>query len=431
MLRLCFNKLAIRGDLKRPLLHYMNSQNQGSVLEVNQRCLHYSPIETDNKIVVGHKMTQVVEKHRQKHMLKQATSQQHALKFSNNKRLLIASSTPQFNHYAGQTYKEFTPRHHLASHSWSSRNSVGKYFTVNPIGGHPSLIDHAKHRAENDEIIEFANFKQLNPVLTELLRLNMAISRPTYIQFLSVGTILQRESHHLLTAETGGGKTLAYLLPLVETCIRTNQFLDQIKVTRSNRQPIGVIMVPTRELAYQVYHMAKTLVSTDKLEIENKALAETHAEYFGYLKKLNIVVDLHPSQLKAKQKIAKEVIESIRDDDDEDDDDEGASDSEQSGKPIDILITLPGQLEKRQRQRYFNGVYLRQMVLDEADTLLDDSFNETSLKALGSFDVNLTLPKLTVTTEKTDSTEHREPPVGESFSVQDEIDEFVKMQVSF
>ena len=38
-------------------------------------------------------------------------------------------------------------------------------------------------------------------------------------------------------------------------------------------------------------------------------------------------------------------------------------------------------------------IYLKNFILDEADTLLDDSFNQTTLKCLNRLDLNLALKK--------------------------------------
>jgi hypothetical protein len=372
-----FRQTTLINQLKRGTFPLSLATSTATVHTSSPRRLNYTPIETDHKIEIGHKMTQVIEKHRLKHLIKQSTSEEYAQRFRTNKRLLIACSTPQFNHYAGQHYKNFSPQQHLASYGWRNRGSAGKYFTVNPINAHPSLIDPTRHRNEQDECIDFSDLHTLNPILAELLKLNMKISRPTYIQYLSIGAILQRRSHNLLVAETGGGKTLAYLLPMLEVCVRTRRFLNDIEITRTHKQPIGVIVVPTRELAYQVYEMARSLLdNVEQLEKQRTSRSPYQTEYLGYLKELNVVIDLHPNQIKAKERIGKVAVNSIRDQKEETKEN---VDTKAVEKPIDILITLPGQLEKRQRGNYFNGVFVRQVVLDEADTLLDDRYTLINL----------------------------------------------------
>lgn len=332
------------------------------------------------KIEVGHKMTQLIEKHRQNHLLNKLENDKYSNQStrSSNRRLLIACSNPQFNHYTGQAYKNFSERS-LASLGWRNRRSAGQYFTINSIGAHPSLIDNTKVRNDKDELIEFEDMT-LNPNLVNLLKTNLDIQRPTNIQYLSLNQILKRENHNLIVAETGGGKTLAYALPLIESVIRIKKYLAEINIKRENNQPICMILVPSRELAFQVYNLFKTLLNIDSTQLNT----EDDKLYLNDLKELNVVVDLHKSQIKAKEDVSKQKINCV---------------DPSNKNPIDILITLPGQLEDRQGDKYFNSAYLRSIVLDEADTLLDDSYSRVTLKCINSLKLSLELPKISLKME--------------------------------
>lgn len=103
------------------------------------RCLNYVPIASENKITIGHKMTRVIEKNRQKATIANLEKKRNLQKARSAHHLLISSSSAVFNHYVGQTYKQFTTKN-LASHSWESRSSSGKFFTINAWGSHPSLL---------------------------------------------------------------------------------------------------------------------------------------------------------------------------------------------------------------------------------------------------------------------------------------------------
>lgn len=56
-------------------------------------------------------------------------------------------------------------------------------------------------------------------------------------------------SHNLITAETGCGKTLAYMIPLIQ------QILVEKKrrLRRGANQPLAIILVPSHELASQIF----------------------------------------------------------------------------------------------------------------------------------------------------------------------------------
>jgi ATP-dependent RNA helicase DDX46/PRP5 len=52
-------------------------------------------------------------------------------------------------------------------------------------------------------------------------------------------------------AKTGSGKTLAYLLPMLR------HIADQPPLEPHETGPIGLVLAPARELAVQIYHVAK------------------------------------------------------------------------------------------------------------------------------------------------------------------------------
>ena len=55
-------------------------------------------------------------------------------------------------------------------------------------------------------------------------------------------------TNNLLAAETGCGKTLAYLLPILQQLTHRSS-----RIKRKPNQPACLILVPTRELADQVH----------------------------------------------------------------------------------------------------------------------------------------------------------------------------------
>ncbi|KEG08155.1 putative ATP-dependent DEAD/H RNA helicase [Trypanosoma grayi] len=64
----------------------------------------------------------------------------------------------------------------------------------------------------------------------------------------------------LITAKTGSGKTLAYLLPLIRHCIGQEP-------CGKGEGPIGLILVPTHELAAQIVHVAEKLCVAAQLRL--------------------------------------------------------------------------------------------------------------------------------------------------------------------
>ena len=72
------------------------------------------------------------------------------------------------------------------------------------------------------------------------------INSPTPIQSLGIPKIL--EGHNvMLTAETGCGKTYAFLLPMLQQILNWKPQRD-----RGFNNPLGIIITPSRELAIQI-----------------------------------------------------------------------------------------------------------------------------------------------------------------------------------
>tara|TARA_B110000090_G_scaffold33104_1_gene35512 strand:- start:676 stop:1974 length:1299 start_codon:yes stop_codon:yes gene_type:complete len=140
---------------------------------------------------------------------------------------------------------------------------------------------------------------------------------PTAIQKKSIPHILQKE-HVLATAQTGTGKTAAFVLPILS-------HLTSAK--RKGKGPRVLIISPTRELANQISDSIKT--------------------YSRYLKIFSVTITGGMSyQLQNKL----------------------------LSKPVDILIATPGRLLDLHKQRKVKINDTEIMVLDEADKMLDMGF---------------------------------------------------------
>ncbi|KAJ2597218.1 hypothetical protein GGF39_003146, partial [Coemansia sp. RSA 1721] len=165
--------------------------------------------------------------------------------------------------------------------------------------------------------------------------------KPTEIQALGIPEILGRSllgkppatSQHqqqgpsvFLAAETGGGKTLAYALPLMSQLKQEEQRAAGNKAVRREQRPRALVVVPSRELVAQVTATFKRLGHSVKLR----------------------VVGVHLG-------VARRVLR----------------DSIDSG-PIDIMVSTPGAvLRYMTRDRLLSPADLRYLVVDEADSLMD------------------------------------------------------------
>ncbi|MDA0333764.1 MAG: DEAD/DEAH box helicase [bacterium] len=98
----------------------------------------------------------------------------------------------------------------------------------------------------------------LNPTWVAALA-DQAISQPTEIQQQAIPVVLQGKDTYI-SAETGTGKTLAYLLPLLE------------RLDASSRNLQVVILAPTLELALQIHEQVRALTTAAGSDIRSQAL---------------------------------------------------------------------------------------------------------------------------------------------------------------
>ncbi|MFC3024165.1 DEAD/DEAH box helicase [Vibrio zhugei] len=123
----------------------------------------------------------------------------------------------------------------------------------------------------------------------------------------------------LASSKTGSGKTLAFLLPMLHKSLKSKAF--------SARDPRGVILVPTRELAKQVYSELRTMLAG-----------------FSYTATLISGGENFNDQVKALRRYPR------------------------------FIVATPGRLADHldHRSLFLNG--LETLVLDEADRMLDLGF---------------------------------------------------------
>ncbi|KYR00817.1 ATP-dependent RNA helicase [Tieghemostelium lacteum] len=170
-------------------------------------------------------------------------------------------------------------------------------------------------------------FQRLNvsKVLVETLK-EMGISVPSTIQQLTIPEILKGGNDILFASQTGTGKTLTYLIPVIQS-IKKAEELETAKNeenSRLPRRPRAIILVPTRELALQVMSVAKKL--SHKVKFSCTTTSSGGGDLLQYLK----------------------MYKSI---------------------PIDVLISTPGTLIKLIEEEEIFFSKLQHLVIDEADSM--------------------------------------------------------------
>ncbi|XP_038073292.1 probable ATP-dependent RNA helicase DDX28 [Patiria miniata] len=238
---------------------------------------------------------------------------------------LISAKRKEFNYYQNQTYDKFKPPK-LASDGWKHKRSCGDHFTILAFRGNPSLQDRGDSA---DKPTTFTSF-DLNEKLLLALG-NMDIKSPTKIQSAAIPSILKGRNV-LCAAETGSGKTLAYLLPVLHMLLW--ETATHGRATQAGR-PRCLVLVPGWELAQQIKFVAASLLKETSLV----------ARYLDGSKS--------PKSLRHTFLT-----------------------------PADVVISTPGPVLNCLRQKFMTLESATHIVVDECDTMLDDSFCNTLLNIL-------------------------------------------------
>ncbi|EEF51492.1 DEAD-box ATP-dependent RNA helicase 7 [Ricinus communis] len=135
-------------------------------------------------------------------------------------------------------------------------------------------------------------------------------------------------------ARTGQGKTLAFVLPILESI--TNGHAKESRKTGYGRPPSVLVLLPTRELASQVF---------DDFKVYGESLGLTSCCLYGG-------ASYHPQEMSLK-------------------------------RGVDIVVGTPGRVKDHIERGNINLSYLKFRVLDEADEMLRMGFVEDVELILG------------------------------------------------
>ena len=189
--------------------------------------------------------------------------------------------------------------------------------------------------------IRFENMNKLPEILANNLKM-LKFDYLTPIQRI-VMPYIQVGKDIVCVAETGSGKTIAYLFPIIGLMLISgvpeNPFLEKTETNTENNSektetkkhktafPLSLILVPTRELAIQVSNESKKLSFNTGIR--------TVALYGGEGKR-NQIIEL--------------------------------------GKGCDICVATPGRLIDLFDKKLIDLRMVKNLILDEADRMLDQSF---------------------------------------------------------
>ncbi|CAF9929139.1 MAG: ATP-dependent RNA helicase dbp6 [Heterodermia speciosa] len=233
---------------------------------------------------------------------------------------------------------------------------------------HPLIVPSHSHRAFTDlplpsttiENLKNKGFRKTLPIQDTLLQLLLPKSAPPPSGDICV------------SAPTGSGKTLAYALPMVEN-------LKDMPARRLR----GLIIVPTRELVAQTKEILDLCARGSGLKIGIAVGTRALGEERHLLLKKGQRYDID-AYLESKNKVIDEMADLMNWDFDALKDFSGIDEipllpgwvTDYTSK-LDILICTPGRLvEHLNSTPGFNLHSVQWMIIDEADRLLDASFQQ-------------------------------------------------------
>lgn len=218
----------------------------------------------------------------------------------------------------------------LASKGWQHYKAKGDHFVIHPV----KELDKSKSKSSK-------TFEQLelDQRIVENMRNVQDIVNPTVEQEEAINHVRKNE-HVLLAAHTGCGKTHAFLLPIIQQLIERRKWTPN----REFNTPLALIITPGRELATQIGNVAEELVEGTNLKVKVVLGGRT------------------------KQKMLNPSFDDI-----------------------DILVGSMGAISKLTTSGIYRMDQVRHVVLDEADTLLDDSFTEKLSYFLQRFPVSFSV----------------------------------------
>lgn len=208
-------------------------------------------------------------------------------------------------------------------------------------------------QSEDTNFFSLKSFKDIGcaDFMIESLH-NLSLTRPSNIQAMSFAPVIAGKSC-IIADQSGSGKTLAYLVPIIQ---RLRQQELQGLHKSSSRSPTLVILAPTAELASQVFHNCRSMSKSGKVPFKSMLVTG------GFRQKTQL---------------------------------------DTLNQGVDVLIATPGRFLFLINQGFLHLTNLTCAVLDEVDILFGDEDFEKALQCLISSSpvdtqylfVTATLPK--------------------------------------
>ncbi|KAI0291216.1 P-loop containing nucleoside triphosphate hydrolase protein [Multifurca ochricompacta] len=244
---------------------------------------------------------------------------------------------------------------------------ISSLFSSNPkLEQKPTpSVPKAPSKPSNAPLTDSSTFTGLglNPLITTHITTKMNILKPTSIQRASLLALLSRDGSSssslrdaFIQSQTGSGKTLSYLLPILHDLLplSANSYIDRSIGT------LAIIIAPTRELAKQISDVLDVLLKLRLRPLD--AAPDDEEKNDSRLTRWLVSGLLTGGATRAHEKAR------IR-------------------KGIPILVATPGRLlDHLQNTSSLDTSKCRWLVLDEADRLMDLGFADAIKGILACLD---------------------------------------------
>ncbi|KAF7306070.1 RNA helicase [Mycena chlorophos] len=240
----------------------------------------------------------------------------------------------------------------IAAAARKPQQVISSLFSYNPKidapAENPAPVPSSK-RPSNAPLADSSDFAGLglDPLISAHLVNKMSISTPTAIQRAVIPSVNSPDSiarDVFIQSQTGSGKTLSFLLPIIQDLLPLSSlsYIDRTIGT------LAIIIAPTRELAKQISDVLEALLQL-RLRPEDESADESGPRLTRWLVSGLLTGGGTRSHEKARLR-----------------------------KGLPIIVATPGRLlDHLQNTGSLNVGKCRWLVLDEADRLMELGFEET------------------------------------------------------
>jgi ATP-dependent RNA helicase DDX31/DBP7 len=236
---------------------------------------------------------------------------------------------------------------------------ISSLFTYNPTSAtkpqaSERRLDEAPVEPSNaplsSELDTFTSLGISTTLASHLLK-KMDLKAPTAIQKAAITQLIKNDSDAFIQAETGSGKTLSYLLPIVQRLMELSANMKKRKdddAVQRNSGLFAIIMAPTRELSKQIEQVLEKLLGCAHWLVATTVIG-------GEKKK---------------------------------------SEKARLRKGINILVATPGRLaDHLENTEALDVSNVRWLVLDEGDRLMELGFEQEIQKIVGALNLRMRAKK--------------------------------------